>query len=113
MYKIYVEGTFASMGKLIYTNWVEEDFDWKQLIREQPTLEATFGFDFGYINDPSCMVCVLLDVPNRKMYIFDEFARSGLMNNELAELIIEKGYHKEIIVADSAEKKSAIERGRA
>ena len=109
MYKIYVEGTFASMGKLIYTNWVEEDFDWKQLIRENPNLEATFGFDFGYINDPSCMVCVLLDVPNRKMYIFDEFARSGLMNNELAELIIEKGYHKEIIVADSAEKKSIDE----
>ena len=108
-YRIYALGEFASLGKLIYTNWDVLEFDWRILKRENPHMEAVFGIDFGYINDATAFVAVLLDMEKKELYIFDEFFRSGLMNNEIADLIIEKGYHKEVIVADSAERKSIDE----
>ncbi len=42
----------------------------------------------------------------------DEFVKKGLLNNQLAQVIKEMGYRKEIITADSAEKKSIEEMRR-
>lgn len=43
------------------------------------------------------------------MYIYDEYTEKGMLNDEIAEMIKGKGYSKEIITADSAEKKSIAE----
>lgn len=44
--------------------------------------------------------------------MFDEIYKKGLLNNEIAKEIKFKGYHREVIVADSAEKKSNEEMRR-
>lgn len=108
-YRIYCLGEFASLGKLIYTNWEELEFDWKDLIKRNNKLQARFGLDYGYINDPSAFIAFLVEMNKKEMYIFDEFYKKGLMNDELAKEIRKKGYAKEIITADSAEKKSTDE----
>lgn len=108
-YRIYALGEFASLGKLIYTNWEELDFNWRDLIRQNKSLAANFGMDFGYINDPSAFIAFLVDMQKKEMFVFDEFYKKGLMNNELAKEIRKKGYSKEIIIADSAERKSIDE----
>ncbi|MPM97802.1 hypothetical protein SDC9_144982 [bioreactor metagenome] len=51
----------------------------------------------------------IVDEDNKKLYIFDEFFRKGMLNNELAQMIKDKGYSKEVIIADSAERKSIDE----
>lgn len=61
------------------------------------------------ISDPTTLICSLVDVENRVLYIFDEMYEKGLLNNEIAGRIYEKGYHRERITADSAEKKSIDE----
>ncbi|AGK96792.1 PBSX family phage terminase large subunit [Clostridium pasteurianum] len=108
-YRIYALGQFATLDKLVYNNWKIDNFDWKELIKNNNKLTAYFGMDFGYVNDPSAFVAILVDKEAKKMYIFDEFYRKGLLNNELAKMIKSKGYSKEIIIADSAEQKSIEE----
>jgi phage terminase large subunit len=108
-YKIYAEGEFATLDKLIYTNWKVGDFNYKELIKNGSDLIAVFGLDFGYINDESAFIAVLVDSIDKKLYIFDEFYKKGLLNDEIAKEIKHKGYQKEIIIADCAEQKSIEE----
>lgn len=108
-YRIYALGEFASLDKLVYTNWKVEEFNYKEIIKSNDNTKALFGLDFGYINDPSAFVALVVDEENKKLYIFDEFYKKGLLNNEIAAEIKKKGYAKEIIIADSAEQKSIEE----
>lgn len=108
-YTIYALGEFGSLGKKVYEKYSVQDFDYRQLIKDNPDLKAVFGMDFGYINDASTLIASLVDFENKKLYIFDEMYEHGLLNNEIAEKIIEKGYKKEMIIADSAERKSIDE----
>lgn len=108
-FRIYALGEFASLDKLIYTNWEELEFDWRTLMRTRPLARACFGLDFGYTNDPSAFVGMVVDEAAREIYIFDEFYERGLLNDALAKKIKKKGYAKEVIIADSAERKSIDE----
>lgn len=102
-YKIYVEGDFATLDKLIYMYEVKE-FDWREV-----SGEACFGLDFGYINDPSAFTAFKVDLDKREIHIFDEIYKKGLKNNEIAGEIIAKGFSKEVITADCQEQKSIDE----
>lgn len=108
-YEIYALGKWGTTGKQVYTNWKVQEFAVHELIQENNTLKAVFGMDFGYVADPSTLIASLIDVENRKLYIFDEMYEHGLLNNQIAEKVIEMGYAKEMIIADSAEKKSIAE----
>lgn len=108
-YRVFGLGLWGNSGKKVFENYKVESFDYKQLLKDNPKLQSAVGMDFGYVADPSTMVASLVDVENRKIYIFDEMYEKGLLNNEIAARIIEKGYSKETIVADSAEQKSIAE----
>lgn len=108
-YRIYALGEFATLDKLIYTNWEECNFNWREKLREDRSLRAIFGLDFGYTNDPSAFICALLDDRKKEIWIFEEMYEKGLTNDDLAEKIINMGYKKERIVCDGAEPKSVAE----
>lgn len=107
-FKIYAEGDFATLDKLVYPNYRIEEFDYREVLTG-PERTAIFGLDFGYINDPTAFIGSVADAVNRKLYIFDEHYQKGMLNNEIAGMIIGKGYSKEIIIADAAEQKSIEE----
>ena len=102
-WNIYANGEFCSLDKLIYTNWRQYD--------EVPpqNLPILIGLDFGYINDASALIVSRIDEENKKIYIYDEHYEKGLLNDAIANIIKYKGYAKELIIADSAEKKSIEE----
>lgn len=108
-YEIFALGRWGTTGRAVFTNWQVLDFDRHEIVRENPKIEVALGMDWGYIKDPSTMICSLVDLENRIIYIFDEMYEHGLLNNEIATRIFEKGYHRERIIADSAEKKSIDE----
>ena len=107
-YTVYVEGRFANLGKLVYPNFEIQEFDYKEILKQEDCM-AIYGLDFGYVNDPSSLVFAIADQKNNRLYIYDEVYQKGLLNNEIAGIIIQKGISKEIIIADSAEKKSIEE----
>lgn len=108
-FRIYALGEFATLDKLIYTNWKVKNFDYRQVLRKVKGSRAIFSLDFGFTNDPTAFVCSILDEINKKIWIFDGFEQKGLLNDEIAKKIIKMGYRKEVITCDSAEPKSIEE----
>lgn len=101
-YKIYALGEFATLDKLVFPKYK------KQLLNkdELSHIPSDFGLDYGFINDPSAFMHVKIDEENKRLYIVEEYVKKGLTNDKIAEAIKTLGYSKEIIRADSAEKKS-------
>ncbi len=103
-YKIYAEGEWGSLSKLVFDNWKVEPVDITQIDGE-----LLIGLDFGFIADPTALIASLLDEENKKIYIFQELFQKGLLNDQIAQLITGMGFAKSTIVADSAEQKSIEE----
>ena len=101
-YKIYALGEFATLDKLVFPKYK------KQLLNKEELkhIPSDFGLDYGFINDPSAFMHVKVDEENKRLYILEEYVKKGLTNDKIAEAIKVLGYSKEIIRADSAEKKS-------
>ena len=107
-YKIYALGEFATLDKRVFPKYETEILN-KDDLKHLPSY---FGLDYGYINDPSAFIHVKIDKKNKKLYILEEYVKTGMMNDELAKVIKQLGYAKERITADSAEKKSIAEMKR-
>ena len=104
-YRVAGLGDWGIVDGLIYENWEEREFDIDE-VRRKPGVHSVFGLDFGYTNDPTALFCGLLDRENRTLYVFDEMYEKGMSNERIARKIVEMGYSKERITADSAEPKS-------
>lgn len=103
-YKVYALGEFASLDKLVFTNWEVKQFN-------HELIDGTLlcGMDWGYVNDLTTLVCSLLVEEEKAIYIFDAWGDKGLTNEKIAAAITEKGFSKSVIIADSAEPKSIDE----
>ncbi len=108
-YKIYALGEFATLDKRVFPEYEVEILN-KEDLRHIPSY---FAFDYGYVNDPSAFIHVKVDKKNKRLYILEEYVKTGMLNDELANVIKQLGYSKERITADSAEKKSIAEMKRA
>jgi phage terminase large subunit len=119
-YSVAGLGGWGIVDGLVYENWKEEEFrfvtrkEYEQLEDKtgcviSDNLKSAFGLDFGYTNDPSAFFCSMIDVENKKLYVFDEFYEKGMSNKAINEKIVSMGYGKEHITADSAEPKSIDE----
>lgn len=104
-YRVAGLGDWGIVDGLIYENWEEREFDIDE-VRRKPGVHSVFGLDFGYTNDPTALFCGMIDRENRTLYVFDEMYEKGMSNERIARKIVEMGYSKERITADSAEPKS-------
>jgi len=102
-FRIYALGEFCALDKLIYPHWRQSTDN------DTPSGTLIVGLDFGYVNDPSALIVAYADVENKKIFVVDEVYKSGMLNNEIANVIKYKNLQKEIIIADSAEQKSIEE----
>ena len=69
-YRVEPWGNGVSL-KVIFDNWIGS--------LTTKIDELLVGLDFGYVNDPTALVCSILDEKERKkLFIFDEFFKKGL-----------------------------------
>lgn len=104
-YRIYALGEFATLDKLVfptYTTKIISDDEIKGLAR-------WIGLDFGYVNDPSAIVDGRIDTIHKRIYVCGEYVRKGMLNDEIAETMINLGLAKDKSYGDSAEPKSIEE----
>ena len=102
-------GNWGVAEGLVYQNFEELDFNVEDIMSELDNITAVFGLDFGYTNDPTAFVAMLVDKDNMSIYIFDEIYKKAMTNRDIYAEINYKGYSKEKITADSAEPKSIEE----
>ena len=105
-YQVAGLGNWGIVDGLVYENWQELEFDWREILDKRQKAKAVFGLDFGYTNDPAAFFCGILDQEQKEIYVFDEIYQKGMQNTAIYSNIEKLGFKKEIIVADSAEPKS-------
>lgn len=98
-YQIYAEGKFAIIEGLIFKdNWFRDE----NVSQNQYSYKKVFnGVDFGW-NHKSALIRVGYNGGN-DLYIFEEFAKSGLTNAKLKEEILDRVPVTQKVVCDSAE----------
>lgn len=106
-YKIYALGEFCSLDKLVYNNWEIGE------IPDTTKFDLLLGCDFGFTNDMTAFIVSFRDEANKTIYIKDEYCKTGMVNNDIAEMIKYKGFAKSLIIFDSAEPKSVEELRRS
>lgn len=134
-WKIYANGEFSTLDKRIFTNWEVKEFDISKIKtrdfddqvneygmnvydikfpKDNPLYkhtfnnDFTFGMDFGY-NDPTTLIVSYVDANRMEIYIFDEHYQRFMTNRNIADMVKYKGYHKDLIIADSANPKDIKE----
>lgn len=108
-YKIYTLGEFATLDKLVFPIYTKKIIS-KEEVEGLPRIQ---GLDFGFVNDPNAIIWGYYDEPKRKIYITGEYVKKGLLNDEIAEIMLSLGLAKEKTYGDSAEPKSIAELRRA
>lgn len=106
-YRIEGEGEWGIAEGLIYTNVRFEDFDIDE-IRKIKGIKSAFNLDFGF-TDPNAFVCEMVDNAAMRIYVFDEWYKTGVTNKIIAQAIKDKGYGGQRIICDNAEPKSIAE----
>ena len=116
-YEVAGLGNWGIAEGLVYENWQELDFDYKELGVERDEkgeiinneswkYKAFFGLDYGYTNDPTAFIAFAVNKVDKELFVFDEHYETKMLNSDIAEMIKRKGYAKERIRADAAEPKS-------
>lgn len=106
-YRIEGDGEWGIAEGLIYEKVRFEEFD-IDTARAIPGIKAAFGLDFGF-TDPNAFVCLMIDNSAMKIYVFDEWYKTGVTNKIIAQAIKDKGYGGQKIICDCAEPKSIAE----
>ncbi len=97
-------GNWGVSEGLVFENWsVGELLIPKE---EQELYKDFFGLDYGYTNDPTAFIAFKASPVKKQIYIYDEFYKKRMLNSDIANEIIRRGYAKERIRADCAEPKS-------
>ena len=108
-FRIEGDGEWGISEGLIYENVELAQFDIREVIRAGcGQIKSAFGLDFGF-TDPTALICAAVDPGLNKIYVFDEWYKTGTTNREIAEQIRLMGYGGEKIICDSAEPKSIRE----
>lgn len=105
-YQVAGLGNWGIVDGLVYENWHEQEFDWREILNKRQKAKAVFGLDFGFTNDPAAFFCGILDLEQKELYVFDEIYKTGMQNTAIYNEIEKMGFRKELIIADSAEAKS-------
>ena len=102
-YQVEGLGNWGITDGLIFENFRVESFDIDNILEEKKNnkIQCYYGSDFGY-NDPFTIISCALDDTEKKIYIFDEFYKSYMTEDDMVKKIKELKMDNLIITADSA-----------
>lgn len=104
LWKVYARGMTGKLTGLVLGNYTVVD----GLPSQDTWRMEAYGLDWGYVNDPTALVHVVL--AHGELWIDEVIYESGLTNPEIARKAKESGItRRDIIIADCAEMKSIQE----
>lgn len=105
-WRVYGEGKVGQLEGLIFP-----DFDLCDTMPDAAGLREVYGMDFGFTNDPSTLIRILLDTGRREAWLDEIFYKRGMLNSDMAREMEAAGVPKRstMIFADCAEPKTIAE----
>lgn len=104
-WRVYGEGKVGTLDGLIYSF---EQID--VMPEKEDKLKEVYGLDFGFTNDPTSIVRMLVDTGKKIIYADERCYRTRMMNADIAELLRDEGMSRATeVFADCAEPKSIAE----
>lgn len=96
-WRVYGLGLIGQLDGLVFSEF--------EMIDQLPATASCYGLDFGYTNDPSALIGVL--IKDDTLYLDEVIYSTGLRNADLVQLMKSEGITRTVpIYADSAEPKS-------
>lgn len=103
-YKVYGLGEWGvDVEGLVFSNWKVAEFN--EMALASSGLEHRAGVDLGWI-DKTAILDTLYDKANRRIYVFNEFYKSGCQLTEVVSAIESMKIGKTKLYVDSAEPRS-------
>ena len=105
-WRVYGEGKVGQLEGLIFP-----DIELIDKMPEAAGLREVYGMDFGFTNDPSTLIRILLDTGRREAWLDEIFYKRGMLNSDMAREMEAAGVPKRstMIFADCAEPKTIAE----
>lgn len=103
-------GESVGNGANVFTNIVQRQIDDDEIKRFDAIRQ---GIDWGYATDPFVFLKMHYDRKHRRLYIFGELYKTGLLNDDAMVLIRQMFDPRQTIIADNEEPKSIAEFWRA
>ena len=105
-YSIEGLGNWGISEGVVFENWVEQDFDAERMKRARNhsgkfKYQQLHGMDFGYTNDPTAFIAILVDANKREIYVFDEVYKYRMSNKKIYDTLDYMGYRKAKIKCDN------------
>lgn len=110
-YAIEGLGEWGRSEGLVFENVEFRAFDIEELSKN-PSFKPIYGCDLGW-KDTTALTCAYISKELHELYVYDEFYRNKITNQDLARILKDKGLENERIIFDSAEPKSIEELKRA
>lgn len=106
-WKVYGQGEVGSVEGLIYEF---TQIDKMPEGQDASSLVEVYGLDFGFTNDPTALVRLLVDTRRKGVYVDQRIFRTGMKNPMIVDAMRADGIGRTVpIYADCAEPKSIAE----
>ena len=105
-YLIYAEGEFCSLDKKVYNNWERKSFNYRDILIGNSNRKCIYGLDFGYVHDPTAIICSIIDESTKEIWIYDNYADKGMTNEDIFKKLQEMEINSARVVCDNADQKS-------
>lgn len=105
--KIVCDGDWGVAEGLVFENFVVEDFDVAEVVKN--ATGVGHGLDFGFTHDPSAFAECAINLKTKDIYIYNEMYQQGMLTDDIYEWIAQNGYANSEITADSAEQRLIME----
>jgi phage terminase large subunit len=99
--RVACDGDWGIAEGLIFDNWRVEDLSG----RMQSFDNIYCGIDFGYAVDPNALIKVHVDITRKVIYVFDEYYRAGMTDEELVR-VSKEFFGRSYVICDSADPKT-------
>lgn len=104
-WRVYGEGKVGQLEGLIFPDFEQVD----ALPEVTDGMIDVYGLDFGFTNDPSVLLHILIDTRKRELWVDELFYRTGMLNADMAQAAKGENVGRRPIYADSAEPKTCEE----
>lgn len=99
--RIVCDGDWGVSEGLVFDNFKVFDFDIKNKVKQ--IQETAHGMDYGFTHDPTTLISSIIDVDNKKIWLYQEHYEQAMTTDDIYKMLSNKNMLGAAMTGDSAE----------